>query len=273
MPKTVEEWKKIAKTFKDEWHFPKCLGSMDGKHIMIQAPIKSGSEFFNYKCFFSIVLFAVVDAHYNFLYVNIGCQGRISDAGVFANTEFKQFLGQCKLNLPSEMPLEGRQKQIPHVFVADDAFPLQQNIMKPYPGIQGKCTKKRIFNCRLSRARRVVENAFGIMSAVFRILQKLQLLEPESVKKTTLACVYLHNFLRGGTSKSTYTPTGTFDSDDLDTGNLLPGRWRSDQGEMTSFKSLRKIGKKPSLAAQEIRDEICDYFQTPEGKVSWQENY
>lgn len=246
---------------------------MDGEHVMNQAPINSGSEFYNYKNFFSIVLFAVVEADYNFMYVNIGCQGRMSDGGVFANTEFKRFHEECTLNLPSEMPLEGRQKKLPHVFVADDAFPLQQNIMKPYPGIQGKGTKKRIFNYRLSRSRRVVENAFGIISSVFRMLRKPQLLEPESVIKTTLTCVYLHNFLRASTSKSTYTPTGTFYLDDLDTGNLIPGRWRSDQNEITSLKSLIKTGRKPSLATQEIRDEFCDYFQTPEGRVTWQDNY
>lgn len=88
LPTSGEEWKSIAKDYEDIWSFPQCLGSMDGKHIRIMCPNKSGSHFFNYKKFHSIVLFAVVDAHYKFLYVNVGCQGRISDGGVFANTTF-----------------------------------------------------------------------------------------------------------------------------------------------------------------------------------------
>lgn len=150
---------------------------------------------------------------------------------------------------------------------------MHQNITKPYPGIQGKGTKRIIINYRLSRARRVVESAFGVISSVFTVLRKPQLLEPESVKKTTLICVYFHNFLRSGKSKSTYTPTGTFDSYDLNTGNVLPERWRSDQDGITSLKPLNKTERKRSLAAQEIRDNICELFQMPERRVSWQNNY
>lgn len=57
MPMTKEEWQLIAHDFNQHWNYPFCLGSMDGKHIMLQAPINTGSEFINYKGFFSIVLF------------------------------------------------------------------------------------------------------------------------------------------------------------------------------------------------------------------------
>ncbi|XP_048006268.1 protein ANTAGONIST OF LIKE HETEROCHROMATIN PROTEIN 1-like [Leguminivora glycinivorella] len=78
MPETPEQWLVVANDYDTLWNFPHCLGAIDGKHILLQSPINSGSEFYNYKGFFSIVLLAVVDAKYNFLYVNIGCQGRIS---------------------------------------------------------------------------------------------------------------------------------------------------------------------------------------------------
>ncbi|XP_046661985.1 protein ALP1-like [Homalodisca vitripennis] len=179
MPKTEAEWKVISKEFNDKWNFPNCVGAFDGKHIELQAPIHSGTEYFNYKGFFSIVLFAVVDAHYNFIYASVGCQGRISDGDgcVFSHTTFRDCLRNNTMHLPPPTPLPGRTDKTPYVFVADDAFPLSKHIMKPYPGIQKKDSKERVFNYRLSRARRVSENAFGIISSVYRILQRPMLLK------------------------------------------------------------------------------------------------
>lgn len=65
---------------------------MDRKHIVIEASNSSGSEYFNYNGTFSIVLFAIVDANYKFKNVNIGCQGPISNGGVFKNTSFYKLL-------------------------------------------------------------------------------------------------------------------------------------------------------------------------------------
>lgn len=68
--------------------------------------------------------------------------------------------------------------------------------MKPFPGIQSKGSKERTFNYKLSKARRLIENIFGIMSAVFRVLRKPILLQPDKATIIVLCCVYLHNFLR-----------------------------------------------------------------------------
>jgi len=69
VPSSVEEWERISKEFEDRWNFPNCLGAMDGKHITMRCPVGSGSKFYNYKGFFSIVLMAVVDADYTFIWV------------------------------------------------------------------------------------------------------------------------------------------------------------------------------------------------------------
>lgn len=162
--------KKVAERYNSKWNFPQCLGAIEGKHVL-QAPINTGTEYFNYKGTFSIVLLAVVDADYSFIYVDVGCQGWISDGGVFKNTNFFSKLSEETLNLPQDNALPGRQTPVPFVFDADDAFPLQNYTMKPYSGNNEAGSTKRIFNYRLSRARRVVENAFGTLSVVFRVLR------------------------------------------------------------------------------------------------------
>ncbi|KOB69502.1 Uncharacterized protein OBRU01_16473 [Operophtera brumata] len=75
LPSTDEEWKMSAKLFETQWHFNNCVGCMDGKHILIQKPPESGSLFFNYKGTFSVVLFAIVNANYEFIYVHTGSNG------------------------------------------------------------------------------------------------------------------------------------------------------------------------------------------------------
>lgn len=98
-PSTSEEWLQIAKLFQDRWQLPHCLGAADGKHIKITHPAHSGSEFYNYKGFYSIVLMAIVDADYNFIFADVGCQGRISDGGVLKNTDFWKALVKGMKNI------------------------------------------------------------------------------------------------------------------------------------------------------------------------------
>jgi len=162
MPLTPDEWMKIAKEFEETWNFPHCIGAVDGKHVTLQAPINSGSDFYNCKSQFSIVLMAVANADYNFIFVDICCQGRISDGGVFKNCELYKKMEKGNLNLPEPSALVERETKVPYVLLGDAAFPLSEHIMKPYSGIHASGSPKRIFNYRLSRARRVVENAFGI---------------------------------------------------------------------------------------------------------------
>lgn len=111
----------------------------------MQCPGNNGSEFYNYKGAFSIVLMALVDANYLFSYVDIGCQGRISDGGVFRNTSLFKKLEQNELHIPIDEPLPPETDKIPYVFVGDDAFALGKHMMKPYSGVYEKGNSKRIF--------------------------------------------------------------------------------------------------------------------------------
>jgi len=83
VPKNEEEWKFASEEWLQKWQYPFCLGALDGKHINVQAFKNSGSLFRNYKGTFSVVLFAVVDANYKFIYIDIGQPGSNNDAKIW----------------------------------------------------------------------------------------------------------------------------------------------------------------------------------------------
>ncbi|XP_023311663.1 uncharacterized protein LOC111692132 [Anoplophora glabripennis] len=119
LPSTEEEWLAVAKEFEEKWNFP----------------WNSGTEYYNYKNFFSIVLFAFVDANYNFMYVDIGCQGWISDGGVFKNTNLYRKLERNELNIPAPCPLQVPYlPEGPYMLLGDKAFSLNEYTMKPFEG-------------------------------------------------------------------------------------------------------------------------------------------
>lgn len=80
-----------------KWNFPHCIGSIDGKHILIQKPKHAGSMFWNYKQRDSIVLLAVCDAAYKFILVDIGQPGSNSDGGIWDSSEFGRGLENGKI--------------------------------------------------------------------------------------------------------------------------------------------------------------------------------
>ena len=99
-PNIQEKWLAIAQQFESRWQFPNCLGAGDGKHIGIRCPVYSGSDYVNYKGFFSFILLAFVGPDYRLLYTDIGCQGSASDGGVFCISSLWQALTEGTLNLP-----------------------------------------------------------------------------------------------------------------------------------------------------------------------------
>ena len=174
------------------WNFPHCLGSVDGKHIVMQAPACSGSKYFNYKKTNSIVLLAVCNARYEFTIVDIGDAGRQSDGGVYKNSDLGFAIDNITINRPPPAPISANcGKLYAFVFVADDAFQMKPFMLKPYARIDADISKK-VFNYRLSRARRIIENCFGIAAARFRVFRKLVIAKVENVVTITKAVVSLY---------------------------------------------------------------------------------
>lgn len=262
VPTTPDEWRTIANGF-EKWNFPHCIGAVDGKHVLIRAPSNQGSYFFNYKGSHSIVLMAVVNANYEFIYVDVGANGRVSDGGVWANTTLSRHLEEGTAGLPEPDQVQGSQRTLPYVFVGDDAFPLKQYLMKPYPN-KNQDEEQRIFSYRLSRARRIVENAFGIMASRFRILQSAIQLMPDKVVKIVLACTALHNYLRKN-HEAFYTPVGSLDRENITDGTITPGSWR----DCEQLLPLERLRRNTTNDAKNIRKDFATYFSN-EGAVPWQ---
>ena len=204
-PSSEEDWRDISKEFEKIWNFPHCIGAIDGKHIVIQAPSLSGSYHYNYKGTYSVVLLAICDAHYRFTIVDVGDAGRQNDSGVLYNSTFEQALESGTLCLPSTSDLPGTTIRAPFVFVGDAAFPLRTDMMRQFPG-KNLEDLQAVFNYRLSRCRRVIENSFGILAARWRILRRPIIASPENAVIFTKAAIALHNFSKQPSPQFTVLP-------------------------------------------------------------------
>lgn len=201
---------------------------------------------------------AVVNANYEYIYLDIGKNGRNSDAGVIDQTEFYKRLMNGTLNLPN---CEENIENLNFVFVADDAFALHENVLKPFP-LRNLTKEQRIYNYRLSRARRVVENTFGIMANRFRIFLTTINLAIYKVNNLVLCCCILHNFLRRHADK--YISANQFDHD--------PGRTGNSQ-DPEVLEVMTPIGiSHPRLATQSARQNRVNYMNyfNGVGAVDWQ---
>jgi hypothetical protein len=263
-PRTQDAWQEVINGFWERWQMPNTVGALDGKHIVLRKPLNSGSTYFNYKSSFSIVLMALVDYDYKFLFLDIGKQGRVSDGGVFSSTALYRGIESGSLHLPPPAPLPGDSEPVPNFIVADEAFPLRQYLMKPYPS-RNLTNAQRIFNYRLSRARRIAENAFGILASRFRVFLKPLLLSPERAQFLVLACCALHNMLR---VRYPSAMSRFMDTEDPVTHDVTSGIWRS-QETMQSLHVMK--GNNSTKAAKAQRDYICHYLNSAVGSVEWQD--
>ena len=133
-PSTEKEWKEVAQEFWEKWNFPLCIGALDGKHVRCHCPANTGSLYFNFHGWFSIVLMALCSARYLYLMVNVGAIGSASDGGIFERSGMKDTLYNGRLTLPQDTDLPNTSTKCPYVATADDAFPLGYHVMKPYGG-------------------------------------------------------------------------------------------------------------------------------------------
>lgn len=243
MPEPTEElWEKSIQGFYDKWQFPNCLGSIDGKHITIKCPDNTGSNYFCYLQKFSLVLLAIVDFDYKFIAIDVGGYGRNSDGGLLEESVMGHRLSHRTFHVPNTRPIPTQAVLTPCVLIGDEAFPLKEYLMRPFPHRQSRSDeRKENFNKRLCRARRVVENAFGMISHKWRVL-----LRPIEAKVETAIIIVkticlLHNFLRIQNCDQSFN---------LNENEIVMG----------GLQNMDIVGRRPSNAAFQIRERFVSFF-------------
>lgn len=249
-PPSSEEWLQISNMFEERANFPNCVGSIDGKHIRVINPWGSTSEYFNYKKYYSVVLMAVVDTNYSFRFIDVGAYGHEGDSNVLKSTQLGKLIYNKSLNLPKSAPLKNDPSglSMPFVFVADEAFAMAENLLRPYPS-KSLTTTRRIFNYRLSRARRFVECAFGMLANKWRIFHRPLDVSIDKVDMIIQATCILHNFVR---------EQDGYNFDDTLSCNL---------------ESIPALGTRGTTSGKTTRDHFANYFCSTEGAVEWQNRY
>ncbi|XP_064469001.1 uncharacterized protein LOC135383503 [Ornithodoros turicata] len=218
---------------------------------------------------------AVADASYKFLYVDIGAYGSQSDGGIFKACTLGRDLEAGGLGLPPPRRLPGSSLEAPYVFVGDEAFQLRPDFMRPFPGTDLDDTK-RVYNTRLSHARRCVENAFGILASRWRIFRRPLNVKVENVELLVQASIVLHNFLRAQEEAApggeTYCPPGFADRR-CNAGGAEDGEWRQmlarnpacALGDLTAT-----LARRFSREAANVRSVFAEFFSSEAGAEEWQ---
>ncbi|XP_062972102.1 uncharacterized protein LOC134392052 [Elgaria multicarinata webbii] len=170
--------------------FRGACGATDGTHIEIVCPIRQGNDFINRKNYYSMILQGTMDHTGRFTHIDVGWSGRDHDAHVFRNSSVFEAM-DAGVFCPSNEVWRIGDVEVPPFIVADGAYPLQKWLMKPYGG--NVEPPQAHFNYCLSRARNVVERAFGRLKSRWRCLSGRLEVAEENVPSVITACIILHN--------------------------------------------------------------------------------
>ncbi|KAB0804394.1 hypothetical protein PPYR_01364 [Photinus pyralis] len=174
----------IASRIETKYGIPGVVGAIDGTHIQIKQPTHNPVDFFNRKDVHSVVLQGICNDKLIFTDVYIGMPGRLHDARIFRNSPIYNRLVNNPALLTPQQHLLG-----------DAAYPLLDNLLKPYRD-NGHLTEVQIrFNEVMSSIRSMIERCFGLLKGKWRRLKYLDMSLADKLPQVILAACILHNFI------------------------------------------------------------------------------
>lgn len=190
----TEQLLKISEDFHTLRNLPHCVGAIDVRHIEIKKPSHSGSLYYNYKGFHSITFQAVVDARYKYISIDVGGYGKQHDSANLKASSFYEALEENIIILPKAEELPGSETVVPYFLIRDGAYPLMQNLIKPFAGEELSDDQIK-YNKRISGPRMVVECTFGQDCQRWHIYYTKIECEPETVERIARAISVMHNVI------------------------------------------------------------------------------
>ncbi|XP_064088597.1 uncharacterized protein LOC135202984 [Macrobrachium nipponense] len=161
------------------------------------------------------------DAKNRFLFIDVGAGGA-GDGGTWQKCNLARAITNNRAGLPQDRNLPNDDEPIPFHIVADDAFSLNPWLMKPY-SCESQDPTKRLYSFRLSCARCVVENAFGLLQMGWRVFGTTMQQDVEVCNKITLCTCVMHNL-----ALQRYSCAGTNIDHEDQHHNVIPGTWRQE---------------------------------------------
>lgn len=222
----------------------------------MQCPDHSGTTYIDYKGHYSTNLLANSGAKNNIIMADVGAPGRHSDGGVFSRSEMGQRFINGTMCVPPPQKISENGPELPYVLVGDEAFALSSYMMKPFARRRNLNLRERVFNYRLSRARRIVECTFGIISAVWRIFRSPLLTKLLTTLQIIRAVICLHNFIL------------KYDPQRQKIRNLANSAAAYDNC-FTDLRPATEDEIRNLAGANLYREQFADYFYT-EGAISFQ---
>ncbi|XP_018366185.1 PREDICTED: uncharacterized protein LOC108763236 [Trachymyrmex cornetzi] len=165
------------------------------------------------------------------------------------------------ISIPQARPIPNTNIILPFCMVGDEDFPLKTYLMRPYAKQNLLGNEQKVFNYRLSRARRIVENAFGILTSRWRILRTSISLKVDTAETIIQAVTCLHNFIiTTASNNNLYIQPSIADREELN-GDIIPGNWRNLATNNECMINFGRVGANiGAVTAMRQRDILARYF-------------